>query len=683
MIITIFYVLIYINLEITPTKYHGNETMIQGYIDAFKLDGNHLTIVLMAKEKIIVNYYIKKETEYLKIKDTYQLGDYLTLIGTLKRPNQNTNFNLFNYQHYLLSEKIYWTFSVDQISKYQPNQQLTYQLKNKLVNYLNQYQESSYLKSFILGETNLIDQVVTDSYRTNGISYLFGTSGLYLTMMAMFLLSVFNRVIKRTIISYGLVIIMLLLYMFLTHYTVSSFRALSFFSLMFINRTFNLSIKPLNLLFLVLAGLLLTNPYLIYSVGLQFTFMVSFYLNQFKSLIKRQKNYLGKIAMISLMAFLSGLPLLIRTNFTLNLITPPINIVFVPLITLIIFPLIFLVLIIPFLSPILINLLKLVEFMSLSIERYSLPLVLASTPLFITLFYYLLITFCFHKIRIHQPRYLLILLLVLLIHSRVANFNKYPTITMFDVGQGDALLITLPNNRGNILVDTGGQLNFNQGWQKGKAFSLARMLIIPSLKARGIHELDYLILTHGDYDHMGEAINLINNFKVKCVLMNSGHNNELELNLIAVLKEKKINYQQISRYNFKINNYLFMLINKQNLQDENSDSLILYTKLNNYTLLLMGDASIENELVLSRTYPTIKADILKIGHHGSKYSSDPSFIKLVKPQIALISVGKTNLYGHPHPSTLNNLKGVKTYLSSLSGSVQITLKPHPEIITGQ
>lgn len=673
--LVLIYVFVYINKEIIPTKYLGNETTINGYIDALKLDGNHLSITLIAKESVILNYYIDQYFEYQLIKANYQLGDYLEVRGQLVKPNGNTNFNLFNYQQYLLSKSIYWTFKVDRIINHQSNTFLNYQLKNGLNHYLEQYPSNNYLKALILGDTGEIEQDVNLSYQSNGISHLFAVSGMHITMLTMGFLFILKKIIKRTLISYGIVIVFLLFYMFLTNYTPSVIRASTFFTLVFINRTFNLHIKNNNLLLLILSILLLLNPYLIYSVGLQFTFVVCFYLNHFRPIIKRQTSYLKKTFVISAMAFLVGIPILMNTYFSINLLTPFINLLFVPLITLIIFPLSIIVLIIPWLSPVLIYLIKLIEYLSLLIYQYRLEVVLAKPPIYIIILYCLMITYCLYKVKIRQYQYLLLIATSLLIHSNITLFNRFPTLTMIDVGQGDSILVTLPYNQGNILFDTGGKTNFiKEKWKIGKEYSLATNTIIPYLKSIGISNLNYLVLTHGDFDHLGEAKILINNLTVNNVLLNSGNNNNLELALLKQLDAMKIPYKQISEYNLMINHYLFMFINKKNPKSENTDSLVTYTNLNNKNILLMGDADKTNEISIINKYQLPPIDVLKVGHHGSKYSTSNELIDQVIPKISLISVAKKNLYNHPDLATINMLKDSNVLMTSQNGMIKIIFK---------
>jgi len=178
---------------------------------------------------------------------------------------------------------------------------------------------------------------------------------------------------------------------------------------------------------------------------------------------------------------------------------------------------------------------------------------------------------------------------------------------------------------------------------------------------------------HGDYDHMGEAINLVNNFKVEKVIFNCGEFNDLEQSLIKVLDKKKIPYYScIKELNFD-NNKLHFLQTKE-YDNENENSNVIYTELNGYKFKFMGDAGVEKEKDILEEYNISNLDVLKVGHHGSKTSSDKNFIDEMNPKNSIISVGKNNRYGHPNKEALNNLANTKIYRTDQDGSIIFKIK---------
>lgn len=186
---------------------------------------------------------------------------------------------------------------------------------------------------------------------------------------------------------------------------------------------------------------------------------------------------------------------------------------------------------------------------------------------------------------------------------------------------------------------------------------------------------------HGDYDHMGEAINLVENFKVEKVIFNCGVFNDLEQELIKELDKKKIKYYScIKKLNID-NNKLYFLKTKE-YDNENDNSNVIYFKYGSFKFLFMGDAGIEKEKDILEKYNISDVYVLKVGHHGSKTSSGQNFINYLKPKYSIISVGKKNKFGHPKKEVLDILKMTKIYRTDLNGSIQILLNNYRyQIIT--
>jgi len=159
---------------------------------------------------------------------------------------------------------------------------------------------------------------------------------------------------------------------------------------------------------------------------------------------------------------------------------------------------------------------------------------------------------------------------------------------------------------------------------------------------------------------MGESINLVNNFKVEKVIFNCGEYNDLEKELIKLLDTKTIPYYSCIKELNIDNNKLYFLNNKD-YGNENDNSSVIYTKLNNHKFLFMGDAGVKVEEDLIEKYNINDIDVLKVGHHGSKTSSSKYFINEINPRYGVISVGKNNRYGHPNKEVLNNLELSKIY----------------------
>ena len=172
---------------------------------------------------------------------------------------------------------------------------------------------------------------------------------------------------------------------------------------------------------------------------------------------------------------------------------------------------------------------------------------------------------------------------------------------------------------------------------------------------------------------MGEAINLVNNFKVEKVIFNCGEFNDLEQELIKVLNKKKIPYYSCIKELNIDNNKLYFFLFKE-YDNENDNSNVIYTEIDGYKFMFMGDAGIQKEKDILEKYNISDIDVLKVGHHGSRTSSGEDFINEMIPEYSVISVGKNNKYGHPNKEVLNTLEDSKIYRTDQDGSIMFKVK---------
>ena len=253
-----------------------------------------------------------------------------------------------------------------------------------------------------------------------------------------------------------------------------------------------------------------------------------------------------------------------------------------------------------------------------------------------------------------------------------SNYYLY----FLDVSQGDSLIIKIPFSNKAIMIDTGGKISYSEDQEKYYITDNTMTF----LKSIGINKIDSLILTHGDYDHMGDALHLVNNFKIEKVIFNNDSFNELEKDLIAELKKEKIKYYNKVK-NINIKNFKLYFLNTKIYDNENDNSNVTYTNILGYKFLFMGDASATKEQDILNKYNLSNITFLKVGHHGSKTSTSKEFISKTKPRYALISVGKNNRYGHPNKEVLDNLKNTKIYRTDIGGTIIVKIKNKKLTIT--
>ena len=654
-------ILLYFN-ACDKSKYDINDDVIIGTITSYYIDNDKLVITIFGKEKVLCNYYFKDENNTFD----YELGDKIKLFGKLKLPSNNSIFNGFNYREYLKYERINYIFDIDKIIKISNNKSIMYKLKNSIINIINKSPNKDYLHTFLLGNNKYIDKEVMESYRINGISHLFSISGMHISLLSMIIL----KLLKNYKFKKEVVILFLLIYMTLTDFLPSILRSGIFFILIYLNKKFNLNISMFKLMIILLFICVLIDPYIVYKIGFQYSYTISFYLITFNQLINKSKNKLYKLFIVSFISFIVSVPITINNFSQINVLSIFLNIFFVPIVSSIIFPLSLITFLFPFfnnLFTILINIFELLSITFSKIDNFIFIMSKIST-LFIII-YYIIISITLYFLSKNKYKYIVSLMFIFVIHYNITIFNKGLEITYIDVGQGDSIFIKFPNDKSNILIDTGGKVtygNLKNNYSVGKN-------IVDYLKSMGIRKLDYLIITHGDFDHMGDSLYLIDKFKVENVIFNCGEFNALEKELIKKLNKRKVNYCYCIK-ELNIGKYKLDFLNTKVFGDENNNSNVIYTELNGYKFMFMGDAGIEKEKDILDKYNISDIDVLKVGHHGSKTSSSKGFIDEIKPKYAIISVGKNNRYGHPNKEVLNNLDNSKIYRTDQDGSIMFKIK---------
>lgn len=642
LIITIIYTKYY------PFKsvFNTNDTEFIGIVEDYIIKDNQIKISLKSKERIIVTY---KYTG--KVFNNLSYGDKIKVIGVLKEPSTNNIFNNFNYKKYLYNKKIYYIIEASKIDKIQNNNNHIYTIKNLLYTRINSLKSSNYIKALLFGD-NKLDKEIKTSYQINGISHLFSVSGFHINFITSIIYFYLDRVTYNKKIKYITVDIFLVLYLLLCN-TTSLLRCTVMNILLSINHLLKLNIKKIDIVLLTLILCIIINPFIIYDIGFIYSYTISFFLILYKNKYKTN-NKLLKIIYISLISFLVSLPINIYTSYEINFLSIILNIIIVPIVSLILLPLSLLTLIFPILDNILYLITSILEKISLYTSNINIFKQILSKPsIILIIIYYLVIILILSK----NKHYYLILIL-LIFHKTIPLYNSNLEVVMFDVGEADSMLISTPSKKVNILIDTGRGIDINN--------------IIIYLKSIGISKLNYLIITHGDEDHIGGALYLIDNFKVDNVILNKGDYTELEVELITHLKNKNIKYTNNINKIPLLGSYMYLL-NTKKFSNENDNSIVTYFEYQKYKFLFMGDSSSKTEEYLINNYNLTNISFLKVGHHGSNTSSSPLFINKITPKVSLISVGRNNFYHHPNKEVLTNLSNSVIYRTDINKSIKIKI----------
>ena len=269
------------------------------------------------------------------------------------------------------------------------------------------------------------------------------------------------------------------------------------------------------------------------------------------------------------------------------------------------------------------------------------------------------------------------IILILLLSSFFYTFFSYVQKNFFqvsnhnlrfhfiDVGQGDSSLIITPKGK-TILIDAGDEAHAKK--------------VVSYIREQGIEKLDLVIATHPDADHIGGMDKVIKNFDIDVFAMPdvSAKTNQYK-QIQRELKAKKMKTTRLYQgdevqIDDDIDFEILSPVKGKKYDDTNEYSIVAKIVYKDTSFILMGDATMENEVDIINNVPDIDIDVLKLGHHGSSTSSSDYFITKTSPNIAIISCGKNNKYGHPHQEVMRVLKkhGVTPYRTDEMGDIVIT-----------
>lgn len=258
------------------------------------------------------------------------------------------------------------------------------------------------------------------------------------------------------------------------------------------------------------------------------------------------------------------------------------------------------------------------------------------------------------------------------------SFAKELTVTFIDVGQGDSIFIETPDGK-NVLIDGGGI----PSWRK-RSFRIGAKVVTPFLKKKNIKQLDMVILTHGHTDHVDGLIDVLRAFPVKEVVdTREGGGNVTDDEYIAFLEtvqEKNIHYRIVEEgatldFGKEVSTKILNPPRGFCYPDINDNSLVIKLDYKAFAVLLTADiGSVTERDLIARYGGELRAQILKVGHHGSKTSTCALFLETVGPEVAAVSCGRNNSFGHPHPEVIKRLKRkkIRIYATEKSGNITVT-----------
>lgn len=670
--------------------------------------------------KYIINVKSINNKKYIKTKlilytkaneNQLEYGDYIKLSAKYLKPEDSRNYKGFSYKNYLKQNMIYG--SVQPTSKINIIEKGKVSLVSKLTNGIRSNiicevnsnltsDASSVFLGIMLGEKSQITDEINTYFREGNMAHILAVSGAHVSYVMLALSILLGRFNKRFYLMCAIAV--LSFFMILTNFTPSVVRACIMAIIALIAKLVYRKSDIYNNLGISALIILLYNPYTILNIGFQLTYLgtlgiilvsknISVYLDKkmfnkehkysklkLKNILKNKlKKFIVNSIFISLSVQILIAPIIILNfnmlsyNFLISsIIATPIfaGIMIVGIFSLIIGSICF-----PILQILLDSLIFISKFISnLPFSKF---VILTPNIVWIVSYYIICIAFLISKSRekiINMLKKLVtILLIICLAFSCVQKLNNRDLRIFFiDVGQGDSSLIITPKNK-VILIDGGGSLD--------ESYDVGKSVLVPYLLDRGISLIDYMMVSHFDNDHVGGLMYVLENLKVKNILISKQSKDSKEYKeFIQIAQKRKIKVITVKQGDvIKIENdisfYILYPTSKLEFNDLNNNSIVAKLVYGNFSMLFTGDIEQEAEGKILKKYNTdiLQSTVLKIAHHGSKTSTTEGFIDLVNPKIALIGVGKDNNFGHPNKEVLDRIEnlGSKIYRTDMHGEISL------------
>ncbi|MEL7833078.1 DNA internalization-related competence protein ComEC/Rec2 [Fodinibius sp. Rm-B-1B1-1] len=618
----------------------------------------------------------------LSIPNALTLGNRITFTATVYPLEEKRNPSQFDYKQYLASQNIYSQVGIKEITSIKVNSnpwRWSYLRKHVLnaIDHNFSQQTSSLAKALLIGYKNELAREEKISFSRAGLSHIMAVSGLHVGFLLLpfwFVIPFFWTIKYGKQIGITLLGFVLLIYAGLTDFSASVTRASLVGMLLAYGKLFHKVRDSKNLTAVAALIILLINPSDLFSIGFQLSFGAVYIILLTAPVIQRglpnwiRFKWYGEPIMIIIISFLVqvGLfPLLAYYFGEFSLIGPLANAFVIPFLGVAVPLALLLLLIYPF-SPTAAQTLNYpIDLFLQWLNRFvdytaTLPWSWVQIHIDSLLFFGMWITAIFLIASLPIPKMRWKMLIVFLIacclhqsNQLIKKIKPAPLqVTFFDVGQGDAALVSTPSNK-HFLIDVGR-------WQPD--YNSAKYIIIPHLKEEGIDKLDAVFLSHPHADHIGGILEIIDAIPVDTIYNSGTH---YDSNLYSSYRKKAVQKNipikaltAGDQVNIDPTLRLFVYGPEpsNSSANVNNRSLVLELVYGETEFLFMGDAEEQQEHNLTKNFPKLlNTNFLKVGHHGSKTSSGYELLELASPDIGMVSLAKQNRFGHPHQKATQRL----------------------------
>lgn len=689
----------FINYLSTHTPILTEETIIRSmqWSETVKIDGGKVKGFAKDPEGVpyYVSYTIGSEEVKNSLLETPLAGRAITVQGTLELPEPPAHEFSFDMASYLRMNGAVYLFRATQMTVHgkvnRPSTRLT-ERRNAVKSHIkNTFPVSlqTEAEALLIGDRSGMDAELSSEYRTLGITHLFAISGLHVGLLTVMLRLAAKRMRLRIETTDTLLLFLLPCYALLAGGAPSVWRAVSVTMLLLLSASGKLKLKMDDALALSALGFILLKPYVLFQPGFQLSYMAAFSLLYSAQYLQKQQSVLMISASVTAITQVALAPILLFHFYELSLSSFLVNLLYVPLYSIVILPSNIVLLIVSLLSKTVVAPL----FFIYEPVRNSIAAVtswLAALPwqvwtagkpgaVWLVL---MAVSIACAFIVIERWNRRILGLVIVLIPALLFQVKPYldPTtyVSFLDVGQGDSIVIELGYRKGVYVIDAGGTVSIGPPTWKtpDNQFEVGRQIVVPYLKGKGISTIDKLVISHAHDDHMEGADEVLQELQVKEVHAPVG--SLTEENMIPVLTEaKRRNTRIVSMQvgeGWKTGQTEFTYLSPFDEKYSHNDSSLVLLMKNEYGYLLFtGDLEMEGERKIIKKYGQTELSplILKVGHHGSKTSTTQAFLDFLQPDIAVISVGRNNRYGHPHDEVIERLlaQKVKVFSTAEHGTV--------------
>ncbi len=659
-------------------------------------------------------YEDKKAIVYLDSNKEYTLGNQVMVEGTILGLSKSTNSGQFNEYSYYKAKDVICKVYAKQVTITDNHTSLFFefvlimkqQLTKQMIRILPS-KEAGLINAILFGDKALLLEEDKELYQENGLSHIMAVSGLHISLLGYGLYRLLRRLSVPVILCALLPSLFLIFYLALAGFALSAQRAVLMFFLMMLGVFLGTYYDMLSSLSLAAIILLLRQPYCLFDAGflLSFTCVLGIALlyPRLAACFIKEKDPWAKLKqplLLSISTQLITLPIVCYFFYEITPYSILMNLIVIPLSSY----LVFVSLISCFFSFFSLALgqfciggvfviLKLLSLVLHLPEYLPYHLILIGKPALTMIFgYYMVLAGIYSMSGLEKTKISWCFSVFLFLFLKAGGSQELE-VNFLDVSQGDCAILTFS---GNVIMIDGGSLDEDQVYQ---------YRIKPYLKSKGIRHINQIYLSHADTDHMSGVMSCIAEMKENTVYMKD-YNGEITIGAIILPKLTKYEekYQDIIRAatlkkipiqgmaageeTLVEDMSIKALSPKENssIEDSNNTSLVLHIKKDDFIGIFTGDvdASVEAEILHNYSELLIQSSVslLKIPHHGSKYSSSKVFLETVDPKVAVISAGVNNRYGHPHTDTLQRLEdvGCEIWNTAKSGQITVEVETHQEFL---